>query len=322
MTETSYNLVADIGGTNTRVALAAGPHLRTDTVTRYSNADHAGLEEVLRAFVEHHGNVDCAGACVALAGPVRDGRGSMTNLDWQLDEDTLARATGAETACLLNDLQAQGHALGFLADGSVTPVVQAERAMGDAKTAKLVVGVGTGFNIAPVHETQAGRYVPASESGHVSLPAHNDAELRLAQFLEDHHGFPAVEDMLSGRGLSRVYTWLAAEAGTPRDASAAQIMAGFEDGSDEMAREAATMFVRMLGKVTGDLALIHLPFGGIFFAGGVARAFSRHFGPLGFVEAFRDKGRFAGFMGNFEVGLIEDDFAALTGCATYLAARR
>lgn len=316
----TYNLVADIGGTNTRVALAKGAQLLTETVTKYSNAEHAGLEDVLRAFMAAQGGRDCNGACVALAGPVRDGRGTMTNLDWQLDEATLARAAGAQTACLLNDLQAQGHALGHLPQGAVTQLVAPERAAADAAAAKLVVGVGTGFNIAPVHETPMGRYVPASESGHVSLPAHNETELRLAHFLEDHHGFPAVEDMLSGRGLSRVYTWLAAEAGTPRESSAAQIMQRFEDGSDAIAADATGMFVRMLGKVTGDLALIHLPFGGVFFAGGVARALSGHFGALGFVDAFRDKGRFAGFMGNFEVGVIEDDFAALTGCATYLAA--
>jgi len=318
MTTATYSLVADIGGTNTRVALAQGTQLLTDTVTKFSNADHSGLEQVLSAFMATQ-DVTCAGACVALAGPVRDGRGTMTNLDWQLDEAALERATGAKTARLLNDLQAQGHALGHLPEGAVTPLVRSDRATDDPRAAKLVIGVGTGFNVAPVHETPNGRYVPASESGHVSLPAHSADELALAQFLEDQHGFPAVEDMLSGRGLGRVYGWLSAQAGAPREANAAQVMAGVNDGTDPIAREAAALFVQMLGKVTGDQALIHLPFGGIFFAGGVARALAPHFAPLGFAAALHDKGRFAGFMGNFEVGLIEDDFAALTGCATYLA---
>ncbi|HKK98517.1 MAG TPA: glucokinase, partial [Marivita sp.] len=33
-------LVADLGGTNTRVALTDGLHVRTDTIQRYRNADH------------------------------------------------------------------------------------------------------------------------------------------------------------------------------------------------------------------------------------------------------------------------------------------
>ena len=72
----------------------------------------------------------------------------------------------------------------------------------------------------------------------------------------------------------------------------------------------------------GNLALTHLPFGGIYLCGGVARAYSELFAPLGFAEAFRDKGRFAGFMCQFSVRIIEDDYAALTGSAVYLSRPR
>ncbi|WP_298256528.1 glucokinase [uncultured Litoreibacter sp.] len=314
-----YSLVADIGGTNTRVALAEGTRLLTDTVTRYANKDYAGLEAVLSAYIDAQ-KVTCKGACVALAGPVTDGRGVMTNLNWEIDEVTLARATGSNAAYLLNDLQAQGHALGSLPEGAVSQLVSGQTPRPLDSQTKLVIGVGTGFNVAPVYETRGGRHVPPSESGHSNLPVRNAQELRLAQHFETTHGFPAIEDMLSGRGLERIYTWIGIEAGEPRDASAAEIMAGFENGTDARARAAAGMFVQMLGTVAGNLALIHLPFGGVYFSGGVARALAKHFGPLGFEHSFRDKGRFAQFMAQFDVGVIEDDFAALTGCANYLAA--
>lgn len=58
----TLSLVADIGGTNTRVALADGVELLPDTVRRYSNATFPGLESVLRQFVIDEDNVDCKGA--------------------------------------------------------------------------------------------------------------------------------------------------------------------------------------------------------------------------------------------------------------------
>ncbi len=314
----TYTLVADIGGTNTRVALAEGTRLLTETVRKYHNADYAGLETVLRAFIAQEDGVDCKGACVALAGPVKNGRGTMTNLDWEIDEAALARATQAEEVALLNDLQAQGHAIGHLPEGSVRNLIAGPAP--DAAAAKLVIGVGTGFNIAPVYETPGGRFVPAAEAGHANLPVTSEEELALIRHFQTSHGFPAVEDMLSGRGFERVYAWLSDAKGAPSEKRAADIMQGFENGSDPVAQEAAQMFVRMLGTVAGNLSLIQLPFGGVYFAGGVARAFSPHFAALGFLDAFRDKGRFAGFMQNFAVHVIEDDFAALTGCATYLEA--
>jgi glucokinase len=313
----TLSLVADIGGTNTRVALADGPKVLTQTIRRYANAEFAGLESVLRQYVADEGGVDAKAACVAVAGPVRDGRATMTNLDWTIDKPTLTRATKAETVSILNDLQAQGHALGHLDPANVRTIIPFPAASPHA--AKLVIGVGTGFNAAPVFELEPGRLVAPSESGHVNLPVQTDLDMRLAKYVATAHGFPSVEDVLSGRGLERVYMFLGLEAGDPREQHAARIMEACADGSDPRAVEAARLFTRMLGSVAGNLALVQLPFGGVYLVGGVARAFAPFLSDFGFVEAFRDKGRFAGFMGNFGVAVVEDDYAALTGSAAHLA---
>lgn len=311
-TPDTLSLVADVGGTNTRVALAKGQQLLTDTVRKYPNQDHSGLDAVLSSYVTSE-NVDCAGAAVAIAGPVRDGRGTLTNLDWSMDEDTLAHVTQAETVAVLNDLQAQGHAMGLVAQDKLTQVIDAPRSAGGTR---LVIGVGTGFNAAVVYDTPGGRIVPPSEAGHANMPLRTEAELRLCKFVETSHGFPAVEDVLSGRGLERIYAWLSAEAGAHLEKSAADIMSGAD--TDEQAGEAIRFFVKILGTVAGNLSLIHLPFGGVSLIGGVARAVAPYFEQYGFAQTFRDKGRFAEFMDQFNVDLVQDDFAALAGLAAHL----
>ena len=311
-----YSLVADIGGTNTRVGLAEGPVLLPETIRKFRNADHPGLEEVLRTYVAEEGDVDCRAASVAIAGPVRDGKGTLTNLDWTIDEATLARATGAEFTAVLNDLQAQGHGLGRIAPENLRPVLKGKDAGPDAP--QLVIGVGTGFNVAPVHYLGAQRLVAPSEAGHGNLPVETEAELRLARSIAAAHGFAAVEEVLSGRGFEGVYAWLGQEAGAAREAKAAEIMAGLENGTDARAAEAVEIFIRLLGRVAGNQALDHLPFGGVFLAGGVSRAMAPYFDRFDFGAAFRAKGRFADFLDQFPVWVIEDDFAALTGSAAHL----
>jgi len=318
--DNATSIVADIGGTNTRVALAQGPRILHETVRRYANADQPDLTSVLRRFMAETGVADCSGACVAAAGPVRDGVARMTNLDWTIDAEAVAAATGAETVAVLNDLQAQGFGLDHLAPGSLRTVIAGtEQARPGAS--RLVIGVGTGFNAAPVHEGPGGRIVAASECGHAGLPVREDADLRLVRFVERAHGFAGVEDALSGRGLERIYAWASEERGGRDQLSAAGIMAAMATGDDPVATEAGRTFVRLLGQVAGNLALIHLPFGGIYLIGGVARAFEPHFGAFGLAAAFHDKGRFSDFMRAFSVHVIEDDFAALAGCAAYLAGR-
>lgn len=311
-TPDTLSLVADVGGTNTRVALAQGDQLLTETVRKFSNAEFAGLGGVLGAYLEEE-TVDCAGAAVAIAGPVRDGRGTLTNLDWSVDPEMLARVTKAETVAVLNDLQAQGHAMGRIAPENLRTVVEGPTAEGGTR---LVIGIGTGFNAAVVYDTPHGRIVPPSEAGHANMPLRTEDELRLCKFVETSHGFPAVEDVLSGRGLEHIYAWLSAEAGKHEQLRAAEIMGTVD--TDPLAREAVRWFVRIMGTVAGNLSLIHLPFGGVSLIGGVARAMQPYFETYGFGAAFRDKGRFAGFMGNFHVDIVEDDFAALAGLASHL----
>ncbi|MBF9042335.1 glucokinase [Rhodobacterales bacterium HKCCE4037] len=307
------SLVADIGGTNTRVALADGVSVRLDSVKRYRNAEHDGIGAVIARYLEDTGqdHSGISGCCVAMAGPVHDGVGTLTNLDWRIDKAVLAEALTAEKVAVLNDLQAQGHAIGHLDPDNLQEVLPQPYANPNA--AKLVIGLGTGFNACPVFDTEAGRFVPPSEAGHVSLPASITALHPLLGDLGDSRGYPSVEEVLSGRGVSHLHKALHGVEADPSDVLS-QIAAG-----ETAACETGMLFVRVLGEVAGNIALSHLPFGGIYLVGGVTRAFAPHLEQFGFAKAFRDKGRFSGFMEQFGISVVTDDYAALTGCANHLS---
>jgi glucokinase len=307
------SLVADIGGTNTRVALARGAAVDADSVRRYRNADHDGIASVIAAYLDESGvsDAEISGVCAAAAGPVHEGVAKLTNLDWQVDREVLAGALTAVTSAVLNDLQAQGHAIGHIAPETLIEVLpQPEHS---PYAAKLVVGIGTGFNACPVFDTETGRFVPPSEAGHVSLPASVPGLVDVLPRIADSHGFPSVEEVLSGRGVCALH-----EALHGKRQSASDILAAMERREPE-AVETGRLFVQVMGHVLGDLALGHLPFAGVYLIGGVARAFTPWLAEFGFAEAFRAKGRFSGFMEQFGVQVVTDDYAALTGCASHLA---
>lgn len=310
-------VVADVGGTNTRVALAEGGQVRAGSIRRFTNASAEGLEAILASYLAEAGLDAPAGACVALAGPVQGDRAQMTNLGWHVTCDSLAQATGTGRVVLLNDLQAQGHALDYLDPACLLTLRHGAPSERDA--ARLVVGLGTGMNAAPVHRTPGGIFVPPSESGHVHLPQHGPGESQLARWLETNHGFASVEDVLSGRGVERLWQWHSLQAGQESHRSAAQIMQALEAG-DPIAQAVARSVIHSTARVLASLALIHLPLGGIFLIGGVARAFAPWVNRFGFEEAFCEMGRFSDFVRDFPVHVVEDDFAALTGCASCLHA--
>lgn len=315
--DAALSLVADVGGTNTRVALADGAVLRAGSIARYRNAAHPGLGAVIAQYLAEQEQPDCDAVCAAVAGPVDGDTARMTNLAWDINVQTLAEAAQAETAALLNDLQAQGYGIAHTPQEKLRTVLEGEASAPDAT--RLVVGVGTGFNITAVHTLAGRRIATAAEAGHAGLPVQTAEDQELAQHVGRAHGFADVEEVLSGRGVETLYAWVSDRAGQPARLSATDILQGFVHKSDPHSIEAARLFCRFLGMVAGDLALIHLPFGGLYFSGGVARAFAPYLAEMGFVEAFTSKGRFSDLARQFPVRVIEDDFAALAGCAGYLA---
>ena len=211
--------------------------------------------------------------------------------------------------------------MGRIAPEGLLPVITTATPLSPEAT-RLVVNVGTGFNAVPVHSTATGRFVPPSESGHVNLPIRTEADLRLSHYVDDSHGFPAVEEVLSGRGLENVYRWHCAETGAAPELRGSEIIAAAEAGQSPQAVAAVQTFLRFLGTVSGNLALEHLPFGGVYLVGGVAVGLAGLLNGGAFAEGFRDKGRFGGFMEDFPVTLVRDDHAPLIGCASHLHERR
>lgn len=325
----TLTLVADIGGTNTRVALSDGTAVRQASIRKYRNRDFTGIDGVLAAYVAEEGVTGLSGACVAAAGPVQDGAVTMTNLfdaageAWIIDRARVTRATGAERVAVLNDLQAQGQALGHISAANLRPVVEGPAASGGTM---LVVGLGTGVNAAPVHVTAHGRIVPPSECGHVNMPARGAEGLRLQAFIEallatrGETAHAGVEEVLSGRGLANLNAFAAAEAGKPAAADSAAVLAALASG-DPVAEATARLYVYILGQMLADLALIHLPYGGIYLIGGMSRAMTPAFARFGLASAFREDRRVPLLTRDFAVWVVEDDFAALTGCAAFLGGR-
>ncbi|MFN3724254.1 MAG: ROK family protein [Paracoccaceae bacterium] len=318
-------LLADIGGTNTRVALAEGTQVLEHSVARFANAEYQArgqdIAHILSDYLAVKGQT-VSGVCVAAAGPVQDGVANMTNLHWVIDADKLRGATGATRTAILNDLQAQGQALGHITPTKLRRVIDGPQAPGTM----LVVGLGTGVNAAPVHGTGATRLVPASECGHVNMPVRSEEDLALMRFVESllatrgevaHCG---VEEVLSGRGLINLHAFAADQMGETAAATSAQVFADLEKGHP-VATHAARLYARILAQTLADLALVHLPYGGIYLIGGMARAMTPHFARLGLTDHFRETRRVDLLENQFSVTVVEDDFAALTGCAAHLAAQ-
>ena len=86
-------LLADVGGTNARLALARNGVIDESSITRYRGDDYDSFDKVVQTYLAEQDNPRLSAVCVAVAGPVSGGKASLTNRDWDFSEDRLARLT-------------------------------------------------------------------------------------------------------------------------------------------------------------------------------------------------------------------------------------
>jgi glucokinase len=300
-------LVADVGGTQSRLGLAHSGELDNSSVRRFSNSDFGSFYEVVKSYLSGgHANIE---ACViALAGPISGGRGSFTNLDWVIDVEELKNVTKSNHALLINDLTSLGYSLNKLPAQSVAHI-SGPKSVANHNGQFLVVGMGTGFNVCPVLDDGINHPMCLQvESGHTALPQSVVAVLneRLPQYSVD-----TIEDVFAGNGLANLYK--AVSGGTVKHGQV--IVQEHIDQTNQLATDTLNLFAELLGVLLRDIILQYLPTGGVYFAGSVSRGvFEAGLGEV-FAVTFVKQGHFLKDIDKIPVSLITDDGAGLLGCS-------
>ncbi|MFG1360687.1 glucokinase [Xanthobacter pseudotagetidis] len=274
----SMLLLADIGGTTTRLARAGADGVPFD-VRIETNDSYASLDELVGAYLAGLGGVRPTLGAFAVAAPVDGEEVRLTNRDWRFSRAGFARDLGLAELAVVNDFVALAHAVPLLKREDLIEVGAGRAAPGEPV---LVCGPGTGLGTAVLLPRPEGNIVLASEAGHMRLGAVTTDEARVIAHLVRDLGPVAVEHVLSGQGLARLHRILTGES----LASQGIIKAALHGQRSE--RETCDVFLRLLGRVLGDLALAFDARGGVFVAGGIGRAMAHMFADSPFRAAFDD----------------------------------
>jgi glucokinase len=299
-------LVADIGGTNSRVGFAE-PGGRPQRILSVANDSVDGPEGVLARALEGV-SAPPPLAVLALAAPVAGEEIALTNRDWVLRPKQLAARFGIAKVHALNDFEALAYALPAFTDQDLQPVGEA---LAFPHGAKLVLGPGTGLGVAALIPSGDDWQAVASEAGHVSFGAAYPDEEAVFRRLAEKQMPVTAEHVLSGPGLSRLHLAMyPGLLGLKPEMILRQARAG-----DREARATAAMFVRLFGRFAGDMALAFRATGGVYIAGGVAAALGPLFDARLFRAAFERHPPYENLLKTVPSALITCPEPGLIGCA-------
>jgi glucokinase len=304
-------LLADVGGTHTRLTVLAGGAESHPCVL--DNAAHEGLAPLIESYL---GTLPAAlrpqRGALAVAAPIGGDEVVMTNRGWRFSIAALAARLGLDPLPVINDFTAVALAVPHLAAGECLDFGGGGAV---SQSPIAVLGPGTGLGVSGLIPNAQGWAAIAGEGGHVTLAPANDAEAEVLRELRRRYGHVSAERVLSGPGLVDLYRLLAAPAAV---ADPAEVTALALKGGDPAAAKALELFFSFLGNVAGNLALTLGARGGVYLAGGILPRLAGALAASAFRERFEAKGRYRPYLAAIPTRLIVAPAPAWRGLATLL----
>jgi len=319
-------LVADVGGTKTRIALFDRKKpLNCIDEKSYSSKAFKALSDIIEDFLTHQSK-KISGACFGIAGPVKKNRVQATNLPWVVDAKDLSKKLKLSNVYLINDLEANAWGIQSLTEKDFFLLNAGEHHPGNA----ALISAGTGLGEAGLY-WDGKRLLPfACEGGHTDFGPRNDLEVELLLYLQKKYGHVSYERVISGPGIQELYEFLVNTGKEKRQFDIDLV----EDpplyisdmGSkekDPACKKALHWFISLYGSEVGNAALKFLALGGVYIGGGIAPKIldvikkNKLEGFPSFLKSFKEKGRMVDILESIPVKVVLEDRTALLGCTEY-----
>lgn len=289
---TNY-LAGDIGGTNTFLCLI-NSQFEIFKEKTYSSNQYSSLEDIIKDFLADQNSLP-EKACLAIAGPVIQGKCKITNLSWtELDEIKLQSDLGINKVVLINDFVALGYNIVLDKNKQIYTLQEGNF---DPNSPIAILGAGTGLGkvfVIPIGDDNF--KVFPTEGGHSDYASRNELEDKLLSSLrskyqticQEKFDFSSEqikmlsldeEAILSGPGIIDIFHVLKADfesslaeeiLAQPPEKQAETISISATKKTNKLAEKTMDVFIESYGAISSNFALNLLCFGGLYIAGGIA----------------------------------------------------
>ena len=293
------NLIADIGGTNIRLAQATS-QLVTDTrnidihdIETYQCKEFASLADVVAHYIDvKELNNLVINACFAIACPVDNDLISMTNLPWQFSQNELKQSLNLHSLRFINDYTAIAMAIPLLSEQQKIKIEQ--------------------------------WHCISGEGGHIDFAPVDEVEQQVMNYIQGIKKRVSYEQLLSGYGLEQIYQALlfinqGKEITRVEDKlTAKDITANALNSTCAVCEQTLALFCDVLGSFAGNLALIMNSQGGVYIAGGIVPRFVDYLKLSDFRARFETKGRLSSITEQAPTYVITEEQPGLLGAAAFV----
>jgi glucokinase len=280
-------LVADIGGTNARFALAPAPGDPLRLVAKVRTSSCATPQIAISQAMDACGETRPQSIIICAAGPVLGQHARLTNAAWVFEGPSIADECELAHGLLLNDFEAAALSLAFARPADLSPIGPI---IVPGRGPKVILGPGTGLGVAALVECGGTVMALPGEGGHVGIGPQDAEDEAFWPHIERIAGRVTSETLLCGPGLVRLHRALAPQfSREPVETEPRIIATNASSGSCTHCVATVRIFLKQLARFAGDMGLLFGATGGVFIRGGVMTSLAPLVDPALFRGYFNDK---------------------------------
>lgn len=322
-------LVGDIGATNTRVAIFENlKTLKIIKEEKFKSKDFASLLELLSKFLKNL-DVKIKAACFGVAGPIINNSCKVTNLDWYVDAEALAKELKISKVYLINDLVAYAYGINILSEKDFFVL---NKGVVNPQGNSCIIAAGTGLGEAIMMYDGKNLIPYATEGGHCDFAPQNEIQIELLKFLMNKFESVAYETVLSGRGIYYIYQFLVENKSCKIENNEKLLENELSKSSEpqivitqkaimkesKICQKVLDIFISIYGAEASNLALKCLATSGVYIGGGIAPKIINLLKDGSFYSSFINKGNFKKLLENVPIKVILNEKSSLFGCVRYM----
>ena len=330
-------LAGDIGGTKTILAIYSNDNYPKKLFNKYYiSSEWKSFDLILEDFIKqlpNHISLPLLG-CIGVAGPIKDQKVKITNLDWEIDTKKLSLLSKINHIELINDFSVLIYGIPFFKEDQYEVIQGTFNAEENSKQELIaIIGAGTGLGMSRGVITPESISIFPSEGGHREFSPRTEDEWDLVKWLKKNLNLQriSIERIVSGSGLGMIARWklndpneknhplqnvlkkIDSDHSTIVDFPA--LVWEKANNRDKLMSEALELWLNAYGSAAGDLALQELCSSGLWIAGGTAIKNLNGINSYNFLEAFSNKGRFQSYLKEIPLIVLKDPEATLFSSA-------
>ena len=315
-------IVADIGGTNARLAFQEDKNSEIKLIDSFSCANFKSLEDIVNTYKQKH-NIFNEHMSIAVAGPCDNENVKLSNNHIQFNKKRLLKDLKLKSLLTINDFVAQSFTFRDLLleeNKEKNKILLDKLKLFEIKVGKsnkdtslLVTGPGTGLGVCNLKKIENEVIPLPGEGGNAYFSPSNFEQIEILNYFLKSNKYVSFEDLVSGRGIENLFNFYQSKNNSPISKIKAVEIADLADKNNQNAISAITQMYKILVTSIINNIFLNGSLAGVIICGGISIKLQNFLKKEIFIDEFLKIDQYFDYLNNIPIFLCKNENNGLIG---------